>query len=97
MSANEGSMASPDAVRRTAPATGPHAETNALLTPEQMRRWATLAAAGQTAFPMSLQAVQEEELRQEVKRLRRLRLVQFLARQIALALARDRRPEEENE
>src|SRR5437667_213952 len=54
-----------------------------LLTPEQVARWADLLARGEAGLPEGLAPCQEEELRQHVCRLRRARLIRFIARQIA--------------
>jgi hypothetical protein len=59
------------------------------LTPEQLAPWAELVARGEAEFPVGLSRAQEAQLRQQVRQLRRARLVKFVARQIALDIARD--------
>jgi hypothetical protein len=62
------------------------------LTPGQLARWADLVAHGEADFPAGLAQAQEEQLRHHVRRLRRARLVQFIARQIALDVSRNSGP-----
>lgn len=64
------------------------------LTPEQLARWAELVARDEAEPPPGLAQAQEEQLRQQVRRLRRARLVQFVARQIALDISRNSGPVE---
>src|SRR5262249_33485781 len=59
-----------------------------VLTPEQLQRWADLVARGEADLPLGLAQAQEEELQQQVRRLRRALLVQFIARQIAQDIQR---------
>lgn len=58
-------------------------------TDEQMERWARLLADGEVEFPEALPAHQAEVLLAEVRRLRRKRLIRFIARQIARHIKRD--------
>lgn len=59
------------------------------LTREQLGRQAELIAAGEAEFPDDLPPAQQVLLADEVRRLRRARLVTFIARQIALDVHRD--------
>ena len=58
-------------------------------TDQQMERWARLLADGEVEFPEALSAQQAEALLTEVRRLRRTRLIRFIARQIARHIKRD--------
>jgi hypothetical protein len=59
-----------------------------VLSPDQLARWCDVIACGDAEIPPGLVHSQEEELQQQVRQLRRTRLVQFIARQIALDIAR---------
>lgn len=50
---------------------------------QSISRWAALVAEGAVAFPSGLTAEESEQLRADVSRRRRERLVKFLARVIA--------------
>ena len=50
---------------------------------QSISRWAALVAEGTVAFPSGLTAEESEQLRADVSRRRRERLVKFLARVIA--------------
>jgi hypothetical protein len=63
-----------------------------VLTSAQLARWADLLAREQLEFPQGLAQTQEEELRTQVRRLRRDRLVQFIAQAIAGELSRKAGP-----
>ena len=56
---------------------------------EQIEAWAQLVADGRDSFPVGLHPRQEEEMLQQVRRLRRSRLVHFIARQVAIDIHRD--------
>ena len=64
--------------------------------PDQLRLWARLVADGEAEFPPDLPPDQEQSLLYEVRRLRRARLITFIARQIALDIHRERRTEEDD-
>lgn len=53
------------------------------LTSQQLDRWADLVAAGESPFPSGLADQDERQLVELVRRRRRARLVQFIARVIA--------------
>ena len=53
-------------------------------------RWAQLVADGQTSFPTELTSPQRETLMHRVARLRRTRLLNFIARAIAEDIFRSR-------
>src|SRR5688500_13404585 len=53
------------------------------LTADQVLRWARLVADGAEPFPQGLGARQERVMLDEVRRLRRTRLVRFIAGQVA--------------
>jgi hypothetical protein len=72
-------------------AAGPSGEV-LQLTPDQMMRWADLVARGDAVFPPCLAHAQEDQLRHQVRRLRRARLVDYIARQIALDITRNAGP-----
>ena len=55
----------------------------AVLTPEQIQRWARLIAEGRGELPAELDAASRDLLVEEVRRLLRVRLVGFVARVIA--------------
>ena len=55
-------------------------------------RWASLVADGQVPFPKELPSQTQEVLGRKVSRLRRLRLLRFIARTIALDIHRSREP-----
>jgi hypothetical protein len=57
-----------------------------------MDRWATLIADGQDAFPADLPPPDRDRLLAEVRRRRRDRLVEHIARAIALDLRRAAQP-----
>jgi hypothetical protein len=59
------------------------AASNLVLTEDQIERWAQLTAAGQDAFPPGLSASQERTMLEQVRLLRRRRLVRFITRRIA--------------
>jgi hypothetical protein len=59
------------------------------LTPDQFFRWAELIADGQADVPPGLVNAQERELVNQVRLIRRARLVQFIARQVAQDFAND--------
>jgi hypothetical protein len=67
------------------PQVSPASEGNARhdLNPDQIARWARLIAEGQEPFPTGLCPAQEEQMLQQVRRLRRARLVSYIARQLA--------------
>ena len=57
---------------------------------EQLRAWATLVAGGEAPIPTSLEPAELSIVLAEVARLRRERLVRFLARSIAQDIHGDR-------
>jgi hypothetical protein len=65
------------------------------LSPLQLERWADLVACGDALLPEGLAPDQERQLRQQVRRLRRARLVEYIARQIAQDLTRTAGPAKE--
>lgn len=66
------------------------------LTPEQIRRWATLIAAGEDEFPPALPPPDRDRLAGEVRALLRERLVDLIARAVARdLLPRRSRPDTE--
>ena len=64
--------------------------TNGLLVPDELNRWADLVANTEVAFPEGLTAVDRARLLEDVRRRRRSRLVQFIARAIAQDILRTR-------
>jgi hypothetical protein len=68
---------------------GPGAAGASPLPPEQLTRWAHLVADGREAMPAGLTPAQHAEMLRQVRRLRRRRLVRYIARQVALDLHRD--------
>jgi hypothetical protein len=75
--------------RGTSPAS--RYENSPVLTPaEQLHAWATLVAGGEAAIPTSLEPAELSIVLAEVARLRRERLVRFLARSIAQDIHGDR-------
>ena len=63
--------------------------------PEQFRRTAELVASGELPLPRRLPAEQRTALAREVQRRRRRRLVQFVARAIAVDILAAREPKNE--
>ena len=59
------------------------------LTREQLRARARLVADGESEWPSDLNAAQERLLTDEVRRLRRSRLIRFFAHQLARDLFRE--------
>jgi hypothetical protein len=57
------------------------------LTPDQISRWAELVAEGQEPMPGGLAPAAAEQMLQQVRRLRRARLVCYVARQLARDIA----------
>jgi hypothetical protein len=78
---------SPTAAPTAQASTDPTAQRQ--LSRDQVERWATLIANGETEFPSDLPAIDQEELLRNVRRLLRSRMVAFVARAIALDLRRD--------
>jgi hypothetical protein len=76
-------------------ATGGKADNGSPLTSEQLQRWAARIAEGQDPFPRDLPAAERERLATEVRRLRRERLLAFLARAIAQDIRRQERQDKE--
>ena len=69
------------------PQDGPRpAAAEPMRTAEQVQRWSELIADGYDAFPADLTPPDRDRLRAEVCRRRRQRLVQHIARAIALDL-----------
>jgi len=62
-------------------------DTKAHVPEEAFQRTATMIAAGELKFPEQLEAHQAAMLAKEVRRLRRRRLVQFIADSIAADIA----------
>lgn len=60
-----------------------HNETTPLSEPVDLRRWAQLIANGELPFPTHLSASEFDRLAVEVSRLRRTRLIRYIARAIA--------------
>ena len=58
--------------------------------PTDVARMARLVATGEAPWPEHLAPTAAAELTMEVRRLRRSRLIRFIARQIAADIARDR-------
>ena len=58
------------------------------LSTDQLTRWADLIANGEVGFPANLPAGQLRELIAEVRQLRRNRLIDYIARAIALDIHR---------
>jgi hypothetical protein len=58
------------------------------LTPEQIRRWASLVADGTSEFPGDLAPVDRDRLLVATRRLLRERLVRLVARAIAIDIRR---------
>src|SRR5690242_15647635 len=56
--------------------------------PVDRQRWAQLVADGEIPFPKGLDPAEEIELAQEVARRRRIRLLKFIARTIAVDIYR---------
>jgi hypothetical protein len=69
-------------------ANGGDAGNGSPLTTDQLQRWAVRIAQGQDPFPRELPAAERERLATEVRRLRRQRLLAFLARAIARNIRR---------
>jgi len=67
------------------------------LTQDQLRRWASLIAKGETELPADLRSDDRELLLAESRRLLRTRLVHLVARFIALDIHRDRGQSREDE
>lgn len=62
----------------------------AALTNEMLARWADAVANGDAPFPSGLSDEDQERLLEHVRRRRRARLVQFVARAIAQDILRSR-------
>jgi len=62
----------------------------AALTNEMLARWAEAVANGEAPFPSDLSNEDQERLLEHVRRRRRSRLVQFVARAIAQDILRSR-------
>jgi hypothetical protein len=60
------------------------------LTGDRLARWAAVVASGEAAFPTGLCDEDQERLLSEVRRQRRSRLIQFVARVIAQDILRSR-------
>src|SRR5688500_4980338 len=65
------------------PAAGSGQPTRPALTGDQVERWAGLIASGESEFPHDLAFADEARLFDAVRRLRRARLITYIARQIA--------------
>lgn len=88
MSSSEPSTTRPEPGESPTAAGGQSASAPLPLTAEQLARWADLVARGEAELPGGLPSAQEEELLQQVRWLRRGRLVQFIAAQIAQDIRR---------
>jgi hypothetical protein len=77
----------PDTANQHSAASGNTVE----LAPDVLERTARLIGDGQIDWPAGLTPAQEQRLLDEVRRLRRARLVRFIASGIAIDIARDRR------
>jgi hypothetical protein len=73
----------PDLASNPPPADAGRETERTDLNADQVRRWARLVADGTEAFPQGLGARQERPMLDEVRRLRRARLVRFIAGQVA--------------
>lgn len=65
------------------------------LTPDQLRRWAGLIAAGEDEFPQHLVDPDRQRLAAEVRVLRRERLLELIASAIARDIVRHNRQDME--
>ncbi len=74
--------------------TGDRDEAVAVLTPEQIQRWARLIAEGRGELPAELDAASRDLLVDEVRRLLKARLIRFVARVIAADIQRRGSPGE---
>ena len=67
---------------------------NDFRSPEELKRWADLVANAEVAFPENLTAEGRAQLVEQVRRRRRFRLVQYIARAIAMDIAHEREPKQ---
>jgi hypothetical protein len=73
----------PDIASSSLPADAGSSAERLDLTADQVRRWARLVADGAESFPQGLGPGQERAMLDEVRRLRRTRLVRLIAGQVA--------------
>lgn len=81
----------PDADRQGLSEEPPPGDGGDRLPQEQLDRLAELVATGESTMDPKLSSVDRQLLERRVRHLRRVQLVQFVARQIALDIHRDRR------